>query len=68
MTKTSKTNRAEFNRDFDTNALINIDMKGYVNYKDQKVRSNRINSMEQELTEMKTILNKLLDRADNNGN
>jgi hypothetical protein len=60
--------RKEFERDKRTRALINTDIKAFNVYKDEMARSKRINNIESEVTEIKSMLIKILDRIDNNGN
>lgn len=63
-----KTERNEFERDAYSMALINTDKKSFQSYKEQKARNERINSLEKEVKEMKSLLKKVLDRVETNGN
>lgn len=60
--------RKDFIRDDKTNALINVDLKSYNRHLEEKNRSQRINSMEREMSEMKLMLREILDRIENDGN
>lgn len=60
--------KSEFERDKKTNALINTDLKAYNKYKENKLQYQRINNIEQEVSEIKTMLGKILDRIEKNGN
>ena len=52
----------DFTRDKHTKALINKNRQAYVQYKNLKARNERINRLEEEMTEIKSMLRELLDR------
>jgi hypothetical protein len=58
----------EFERDNRNNALINTNLESYNKYKETKLQSRRINKIEGEISEMKEMLVKILDRIETNGN
>ena len=61
-------NENKFVRDVSTNALINTDISAFEEYKRNKKKEQRINSLENEVQEIKSILIKVLDRIEKNGN
>ena len=60
-----KTQNSDFYRDEDTNALINTNASAYKLYKQQRADRNKVNTMQQEIDELKALVNKLLE--DKNG-
>ena len=56
-----KTQNADFYRDEDTNALINTNASAYKLYKQQRADRNKVNTMQQEIDELKALVAKLLE-------
>jgi len=59
--------KTEFERDRKTGALINVDLKEYNKYKETKSQYKRMNNFEKEVSEIKNMLGKILDRIEKNG-
>lgn len=60
-----KTQNSDFYRDEDTNALINTNASAFKLYKQQRADRNKVNTMQQEIDELKALVTKLLE--DKNG-
>jgi hypothetical protein len=56
-----KTQNADFYRDEDTNALINTNASAYKLYKQQRADRIKVNTMQQEIDELKALVAKLLE-------